>query len=179
MKWFNYAGIGSRATPDQVLQEMTTLAGLLEERRWYLRSGGARGADSAFAQGASPEFRRIYLPWPGFNGLSGSDCHAMSEGDQKKLLPIAERFHPEWGRCSPAVRKLHARNVAIMLSLDLSRRVDAVICWTPDGRITGGTGMALRLASHYKIPSLNMATVGPKTIVRKLDSIAKGRRFRK
>ena len=40
-----YAGIGSRETPDQVLQIMTDLAVALAKEKFTLRSGGAGGAD--------------------------------------------------------------------------------------------------------------------------------------
>ena len=47
-----YAGIGSRKTPNSILEEMTTLAKLLSNMGYTLNSGGAVGADTAFEQGA-------------------------------------------------------------------------------------------------------------------------------
>ena len=46
-----YAGIGSRATPGFVLADMTKMAGWLARTGWHLASGGADGADTAFAEG--------------------------------------------------------------------------------------------------------------------------------
>jgi hypothetical protein len=47
-----YAGIGSRETPSDVCSQMTELAKQLDAENWILRSGGAKGADSAFENGA-------------------------------------------------------------------------------------------------------------------------------
>ena len=43
-----YAGIGSRATPQAELEAMTEAAKMLSEKGYTLRSGGAKGADTAF-----------------------------------------------------------------------------------------------------------------------------------
>jgi predicted Rossmann fold nucleotide-binding protein DprA/Smf involved in DNA uptake len=40
-----YAGIGSRETPPDILEWMTSLAANLETMNYVLRSGGAQGAD--------------------------------------------------------------------------------------------------------------------------------------
>ena len=60
-----YAGIGSRRTPDDVLEQMTQLAQELGKLGWTLRSGGADGADRAFQDGAEAVGgrREILLPW--------------------------------------------------------------------------------------------------------------------
>jgi hypothetical protein len=44
-----YAGIGARHTPPDVLALMHRIAGALAQRCWVLRTGGAPGADQAFA----------------------------------------------------------------------------------------------------------------------------------
>ncbi len=73
-----YAGIGARATPRPVLRNMTTMAAWLAKTRWHLASGGAKGADTAFAGGAPAEKRTLYLPWRGYNGHGGLDCRVLS-----------------------------------------------------------------------------------------------------
>ena len=55
-----YAGIGSRATPGAVLENMTVIATWLARRGWHLNTGGAIGADTAFAAGA-PGRRTLFL----------------------------------------------------------------------------------------------------------------------
>ena len=73
MTALTYAGIGARATPSSVCADMTVIARWLARTRvpatgWHLHSGGAKGADSAFAEGAPAGQRTIFLPWPGYNG---------------------------------------------------------------------------------------------------------------
>ena len=165
-----YAGIGSRQTPGTVLEQMTVMASWLARRGWHLHSGGARGADSAFADGA-PGTRTLHLPWPGYQQRSGPDCR-IPEGETRSLcIDIASGLHPAWNRCSDAARALHARNVCILLGTDLSTPVDAVVCWTPGGEITGGTGMGIRIAHRFGIPVLNLGSMHPRSICERLEEI--------
>ena len=132
-----YAGIGARATPPTVLERMTVMAAWLARRGWHLHTGGADGADNAFALGAPQAQRTSFLPWPGYNGRKGGDCRSLSPRQLDTLIPIAADAHPAWRRCSPAVRKLHARNAAILLGPDADAPVRAVVCWTEGGRVQG------------------------------------------
>ena len=65
-----YAGIGSRQTPQAVLDTMERIGRSMARHGWTLRSGAADGTDAAFEAGAERERgpREIWLPWPGFNG---------------------------------------------------------------------------------------------------------------
>ena len=101
-----YAGIGSRATPPETLRDMTRMAAWLARRGWHLHSGGAAGADSAFAAGAPAERRTVFLPWPGYRGCQGPDCRTLPPERMRTCLAIAAALHPTWHRCSPAARKL-------------------------------------------------------------------------
>ena len=69
-----YAGIGSRQTPAATLNDMTTMSAWLARNGWHLSSGGADGGDKAFALGANSDERTVYLPWSGYNKLSGPNC---------------------------------------------------------------------------------------------------------
>lgn len=151
-----YAGIGSRETPPKILAEMTKIAIELEKRGWVLRSGGAAGADSAFESGvSSPRMKEIYLPWPGFNGNS-SPLHSTPAWAEE----IAAEFHPRYHSLSQGAQKLMARNSKQIFGNDsLAHRTKVVICWTPGGATTGGTGQAIRIATHYGIPIINMGLV--------------------
>ena len=166
-----YAGIGSRATPGFVLADMTKMAGWLARTGWHLASGGADGADTAFAGGAPAGHRTLYLPWPGYNGHAGPDCRTLSRSALSASLDIAARLHPAWNRCSPAVRKLHARNAVVVLGANLDRPVDAVVCWSPGGAVVGGTGMALRIAAERGVPVLNLGAVSPREACERLLAI--------
>ena len=170
MSTLTYAGIGARATPPSILTAMTVIAGWLARKGWHLHSGGATGADSAFADGAPAGQRTLHLPWAGYNGCAGPDCRVLSPSELESCMAIAARLHPAWERCSPAVRKLHARNAAI-LGAGLGRPVAAVVAWTPGGTITGGTGMAIRIAIEARIPVLNLAVTPPRGVCERLLAI--------
>ena len=159
-----YAGIGARSTPPEILADMTRIAQWLHRTGWHLNSGGASGADRAFADGASPDARTLFLPRPGYNDHSGPDCRTLTPGERKSALDHAARLHPAWERCSRGVRALHARNAAIVLGPGLNRPVHAVICWTPRGEILGGTGMTMRMAERAGVPVLNLARYSPRDV---------------
>ena len=171
MATLRYAGIGARATPAAVLADMTVMAGWLARTGWHLSSGGADGADSAFAGGAPAEQRTIWLPWRGYNGHRGPDCRVLSAAEMSACIEIAVPLHPAWERCSPAVRKLHARNAAVLLGGTLDRPVSAVVCWTAGGRAEGGTGMAIRIAEPRGIPVFNLGAMTPRAVCERLAEI--------
>ncbi|MDE2752499.1 MAG: hypothetical protein OXI83_07995 [Gemmatimonadota bacterium] len=166
-----YAGIGARVTPNPVLDAMTTISAWLARTGWHLSSGGAHGADAAFAAGAPAGQRTLYLPWPGYNGHRKADCRVASRPELAAWMAVAARFHPAWHRCSGAVRKLHARNAAIVLGTALDRPAYALVCWTPRGEIVGGTGLALRIAADQGIPVFNLAVLSPWTVCERLRAI--------
>lgn len=138
----HYAGVGSRQTPPDILDLMTDTAQYLRASGWHLRSGGAVGADTAFQSGAGTDCT-VYRPRRDLPGWA---------------FETVTRFHPAPDRLSPYATQLHARNALIMLGDDGESPVKFVVCWTPDGRITGGTGQALRIADHYGIPVRNLGS---------------------
>lgn len=145
-----YTGIGSRQTPQSVRPEIAKIATWLGERGWILRSGAAPGADAWFE--ISSARTEIYLPWPHFMG-HGSRLHTPST----EATRLAARHHPAWDRLSEAAKKLHARNSHQVLGADLKTPSAFVVCWTPGGRLEGGTAQALRIAAAYQIPIFNLA----------------------
>ena len=151
-----YAGIGSRDTPEDILALMRGIALMLYERGYTLRSGGAEGADTAFEYGTpGMALMEIFLPWEGFNGKSSTlpKNVVLARGE---AMSIAERYHPNWAACSEGVRKLMARNTFQILGFDCHSPVAFVVCWTKDGKASGGTGQALRIAEDRKIPISNL-----------------------
>lgn len=146
-----YAGIGARDTPPQILCEMYRLG----ERLWQsyahvLRSGGAIGADRSFYDGCN-----------NVGGRSEIYEKVISAADYDQQLyrtayELAESMHPAWSNCSPLARHLHTRNMFIISDWDLTDPVQFVICWTPLGKIVGGTGMGIRYAVSRGIPVINM-----------------------
>ena len=148
MRKMVYAAGGSRKAPPDVLLLMRRVASRLAQRGLLLRTGGAEGADRAAQEGALAQGGdvELYLPWPGFGGLKG----ALER-------PRSEAYHPAWERLSPGVRALMARNVHVLLGSDLRSPAAFFVCWTPGGETVGGTGHAIRVASAYGIPVVNLA----------------------
>ena len=171
MTTLTYAGIGSRATPPDVLRDMRIMAAWLARTGWHLATGGADGADTAFAGGAPAGQRTLYLPWPGYNGHGGPDCVLLDGSEHAACTEVAAGLHPAWHRCSSGARRLHARNSAILLGTRLDRPVDAVVAWTPRAAITGGTGLGLRIAAAHGIPVLNLGALSPRAACERLLAI--------
>lgn len=168
-----YAGIGSRETPREIMSVMWRIARRLEARGWVLHSGGAVGADTAFELGVRervagydaehPANAHVFLPWRGFNdanrqrfGLLGGEVIEPT----KQATELAQRFHPAWHRLSEGVRKFMVRNCYQVLGPDLRSPVRCVVCWTKDGKASGGTGQALRIAAAYGVPIFNLHDPG-------------------
>ena len=61
-----------------MLGAMKDMATYLAGRGWHLRTGGAKGAEDAFARAAPAERRTVYLPWRGYNGWSETEGCALT-----------------------------------------------------------------------------------------------------
>jgi len=147
-----YTGVGSRSTPKDICDLLTRIATAFCQAGWTLRSGAAKGADSAFEQGVfNHALKQIFLPWPSFEGretpFSSPDVRAFD---------IAAELHPRWKSLSPAARKLHARNAHQVLGPNLDDPSLVLVCWTPDGLLKGGTSTAIRIAKKHDIPAFNL-----------------------
>jgi len=152
-----YAGIGSRETPDDILLLMYVVGKRFAEKGYTLRSGGAEGADMVFELGCvdANGKKEIFLPWKEFENNS-SELIITNHPSKKETEAIAEQFHKKWKTLSRGARSMHTRNVCQVLGWDLKTPSDFVVCYTPDGKSSGGTGQALRIAKHYKIPIYNL-----------------------
>ena len=152
-----YAGIGSRETPFEVQRLMTQTAAMLRQKGYWLRSGGAIGADSAFEKGAG-EQKEIFL----------------AKDATEEAIQLAMNFHPAPHLCKPFARSLHGRNSFQILGKELNNPSRFVLCWTSDGCIshkqrtikTGGTGTAISIASHYRIRIYNLANRETERMIR-------------
>jgi len=153
-----YAGIGSRETPAEILEVMETIAFNLAQAGWLLRSGHADGADLAFERAAmeGQGATEIYVPWRRFNSEYDYGANLIVPDFNKRLMDLAEAHHPAWDRCSVAAQKLHARNCCQVLGEHLDKPADMVICWTPKGSGSGGTGQAIRIAHHFNVPVFDL-----------------------
>ncbi|MCY4318605.1 MAG: hypothetical protein OXE76_05310 [Alphaproteobacteria bacterium] len=86
-------------------------------------------------------------------------------------MEVAAPLHPAWKRCSPGVRKLHARNAAILLGETLDRPVAAAVAWSVGGAAIGGTGIGIRIAEAHGIPVFNLATMAPRAVCERLREL--------
>ncbi len=152
-----YTGIGSRETPADVLATMTKIARYLADKGYTLRSGGARGADTAFEQGAG-ELKEIYLPDFGeFEKVARPSTIDLS-AKWNEARAIARRIHPAWQRLGGYARVLHLRNVFQVVGADLNTPSQFVVFWAPEaeGQIFGGTRTAVVYARELGIPTFNL-----------------------
>jgi hypothetical protein len=148
----SYAGIGSRETPADVLARMRDLASALGKLNIHLRTGGASGADDAFYRGCLTVhgLHTLFLPWKGFNN------HKKGFLPTQACFDMAAKYHPAWDKLTRGGRALHARNCQQVLGMMLNDPVKFVVCWTSDGKASGGTGQALRIAEAHKIKVFNL-----------------------
>lgn len=152
-----FTGIGSRETPKDVLSQMTRIATCLHNKGLGLRSGAAPGADEYFELGASDK-KQIFVPWNGFQG------HKLEFQVWDECYDLAAKHHPGWAYLSHGAKALMARNVLQVLGPNIDDPSEFVICWTQDGaytkamrgRKTGGTGLAISIASEYGVPVFNL-----------------------
>jgi hypothetical protein len=178
-----YAGIGSRTIPPEIYRSMTILASTLESRGYTLRSGNATGSDQAFASGVETN-AQIWLPWLGFENefklahpaheyrLVGHD-ECPGEPDDEAWDSV-EKFHPIFEKDSDQgdkfsrFSKFMSRNYRQIRGLGQPDS-EFVICWTHDGTDVGGTGQAIRIANHYKIPVFNMYELSMSEVLKEID----------
>lgn len=138
-----YAGIGSRTITSAVHRELlSSVAALLEEKGYILRSGGAVGADNAFESGVfQPPMKEIYRP----------------EISTPEADLIAATIHPNWMRCTGEAVKCHGRNVMIILGRQLTTPVDFTLFASKD-ETKGSTRTGIVLSRNKTIPNFNLIT---------------------
>lgn len=141
---------------------MELIATKLAVRGFWLRSGHAEGADSAFEKGAGGQ-AQIFLPWPSFNDHLPLHGWPYSQRSAEAMR-IASLHHPYWNELSSGAKLLHSRNSHQVLGpiIGQSPISEFVVCWTRDGAVseatirTGGTGGAIRLAIASNVPVFNL-----------------------
>lgn len=128
-----------------------------------LRSGGARGADSAFIYGVQDsrvkDSAEIYVASKKDGHKWQSDTNIIISDIPNEAFDMAEKYHPKYYTLSPYVKRLMARNVMQIFGKHLDNPVDFVVCYTHDGKDSGGTGQAIRIAWDYNIPVFNLHDV--------------------
>ena len=159
-----YAGIGSRKTPLHILERFKEIGTLLAKEGCILRSGRAVGADSYFERGCRSVMGdcEIYVPWVGFprdgelSEYPAISFYELSDIMQERARASVNTYHPAPYRLSAGARLLMARNYfQIYGDSTTAQKTDFIVCYTPDGKASGGTGQALRMAEHENIPIFN------------------------
>lgn len=89
---------------------------------------------------------------------------------------IASEVHPAWDKCNEWARGMHSRNCHQILGYDLKSPVDAVICWTPNGAVVGGTSTAIRVAMKYGIPVFNLGVSDKKSVLNDIKNFLESRK---
>jgi len=138
-----YAGVGSRDTPDDIIKTMRGIGKALDKRGYMLRSGGAQGADKAFEKHSTN--KEVFL--------ASDDLPAWTE-------VFTDFFHPNPRALNDYPRRLMQRNAMQILGRDGDSPVEFVVCWTKNGKDSGGTGQAIRIADYYGIPVFNLRNDG-------------------
>lgn len=165
-------GVGSRETPQHILDEMFKVGEWIRKEKHTLRSGHAPGADWAFERGAQ-ERCIAYIPWHKFFVELESESIKVVVSNQANYNQFTDEYHPAPQRLSRAARLLMNRNVCQVIGLNLSLPADLVICWTKDGGDTGGTGQAIRIAISHGVPIFNMYHEKYNTCEKLIDEIHK------
>lgn len=160
-----YAGIGSRETPVPILSVMRRYAYAVAHNH-VLRTGGAPGADDAFYKGAKKWCQdtnakienhiEVFLPWDNFNGYKTEDGPHIFVDPPHGAGLLAAQFHPNYNRLKDSAKKLMDRNSQQIKGRLLNDTADFVVCYTSDGKASGGTGQAIRMAEAYEIPIYNL-----------------------
>ena len=168
-----YAGIGSRETPQNILDTFKWFGGhfgltggMPSSSVIRLYSGGALGADMAFETGCRSVDgpMRIFLPWKGFGAKWGrvphpADHHQPS-ADAMLMVKDLIRKHGDFSAAAPEwMLKLIARNMHQILGETLDTPVECVFCWTKGGQDVGGTRWAIRAARKHGIPVWNFGAL--------------------
>ena len=155
-----YTMIGSRDTPEDIMNVLEQLAARLDIEGWIVRSGGADGADSAAEHTANME---IYLPWLGFNNKPLADPRYINVAHhhlKHQAEQVASETHPAWDKCKRGVKALHTRNVYQIFGEDLATPSKFVVCWAKPsgdkGYVQGGTATGVKLAIDNGIPVRNL-----------------------
>jgi hypothetical protein len=164
-----YTGIGSRNTPEHILEQMSLFAFNMTLNGHILRSGGASGADAAFQYGMQEccktwnkdpfKLSEIYVPWRGFSSESFLNKELnIVPSNMSAACGIAATIHPAWYRLKPGAKALHGRNVCQVLGDDFNTPSSFVLFYAEEvkGKVQGGTATAVNLARKMNIPCFNM-----------------------
>lgn len=163
-----YSGIGSRETPNEILDDMFVLGVWFAELGYTLRSGNANGADVAFGRGCDyvDGNSEIYLPYDNFNGGCRNSIHVKNSKLLKRASTIMKSLKSQMYTWNSRNTPYHQRNVFQVIGVNLNTQSSFVVCYTDTGaetekqvierNDTSGTSTAITLADRLSIPVVNM-----------------------
>jgi hypothetical protein len=160
------ACVGSRRLNDDELAECYELGKYLAGEGYVVTTGGAEGADLAFAHGCLSEFGHViyYLPWEWSNWGHISTLCTRGSYDMvwynpdwhQRWTEIGRKCHPNWHNLSDKGKKYHARNAGIMIGEDEEHEIVERIYAYPSPDRRGGTEQSFRMAKYLGIHIVNM-----------------------
>ena len=161
-----FTGIGGRLIGSNHINLLYKIACLLEQDGWRCRTGDASGSDSVFRDAYIPNPMNIYV-------FSARAVQVDLYGTADRAREIMYKYHPnpDAVRRSKFSEYLLTRDVYQVLGPSLEDPSKIVICYTEEGKLKGGTAMAIRIANAYGIPVLNIGN--PKHYNAVLDYINK------
>lgn len=152
------ACIGSREVPKDIQYNLIDIGRYLARKGYTVSTGNANGADFFFAFGAheiNPTLVEFHLPWENYNKTYIQDGNrVIIDGNRLDYAKIAAELHPNWHACSQGAKRLHTRNVGIVLGCT---QVIAYPRMDNKNNPIGGTAMGIRVAQKYNIKVLNLA----------------------
>lgn len=137
-KWV--ACIGNRDLGQKQINLIVEWARKLAKKGYWLRSGGARGADRLFETSAVWTKKEIFRP----------------EDANEAAVQMARAHHPNFDGATQYVKKLLARNAQIIFGRDLDDPVEFVVTYSRNGFLKGGSAHSMRMARDKKIPVFNL-----------------------
>lgn len=155
------ACIGPRQLPPDALALCRALGRAVTEQGWTVVTGGAPGADQAFATGADPSRLILVVPWARFEAARLDPL--VVRGAQRVVVSLdapasqaALALHPVGDRLRPGTRLVIARDGWLV-----APPVRWCLAWP--GPAGGGTAFTMSLARDAGLPvsDLRDAAVRP------------------
>jgi hypothetical protein len=141
-----YTGVGSTQLPEEWEPKLRWIGQRLARAGYTLRSGRAKGADTAFETGCDIEKGRkeIFLPY---------DVPDWAYEMVQEFVPLTY----DWRSFKEFTKTLLARDMQQVLGRDGDSPSEFLVCYVREGaKYCGGTGYAIRCARYHTIPVYNL-----------------------
>lgn len=143
-----YTGVGSRRTPENILDLIEKISTKLDGLGYTLRSGGAKGADIAFEVACTNKI--IYLP---FKEYRPEDFYHFGVTDEH--IEYSMKFHPKPEYPTEFQKHYLGRNLYQVLGHNLKTPSKFLIAWWNPEK-PSGTSHTARIAKAHNIPCFNL-----------------------